>query len=287
MASIDKAAIIWSVAIVVIGVGFAAVGNNNNDNNNRLASEIGYDDKKTDSVFPGGMSAKQTGDATPTSIFLKTDGQTYSINDKIKISGSVGTKLSDTPISMIVSAPNGDIVTIAQMEVDDDSKSFDTTVPIGGALWKQEGEYTIRINYGKENTQEIIINFVLPKTTSDASGKEQQLETQFADIRNNIEDIGYDVCNIRLEENTIIIDLNWIFEGTEKEKKIISKIPSDADYKIIYHEGYTDYFINTETGHECDYPKCESPLVLINGECAYVTHPFDVNSSNTSNDENK
>ena len=38
MASIDKAAIIWSVAIVVIGVGFAAVGNNNNDNNNRLAS---------------------------------------------------------------------------------------------------------------------------------------------------------------------------------------------------------------------------------------------------------
>ena len=39
------------------------------------------------------MSAKQTGDATPTSIFLKTDGQTYSINDKIKISGSVGTKL--------------------------------------------------------------------------------------------------------------------------------------------------------------------------------------------------
>ncbi|MBI1663879.1 MAG: hypothetical protein IS860_10450 [Nitrosopumilus sp.] len=102
---------------------------------------------------------------------------------------------------MIVSAPNGDIVTIAQMEVDDDSRSFDTTVPIGGALWKQEGEYTIRINYGKENTQEIIINFVLPKTTSDASGKEQQLETQFADIRNNIEDIGYDVCNIRLEEN--------------------------------------------------------------------------------------
>lgn len=166
MVSIDKAAIIWSIAIVIIGVGFAAVGNN--DDNNHLASEIDYGNEKTGSVFPGGMSAKPPGDVTPTSIFLKTDRQTYSVNDKIKISGSVDAKLSDTLITMIISAPNGDIVTIAQMEVDD-NRSFDTTVPIGGALWKQEGEYTIRINYGKENTRELVINFVLPKATSDTS----------------------------------------------------------------------------------------------------------------------
>lgn len=78
------------------------------------------------------------------------------------------------------------------------------------------------------------------------------LEAQFDGIKNNIEKTGYDICEIRLEKNKIIIDLNQIFEDSEPEKKIKSKIPSYFDYEIVYHEGYTDYFINTITAHECD-----------------------------------
>jgi len=85
------------------------------------------------------------------------------------------------------------------------------------------------------------------------------LKAQFDVIKNDIEKTGYDICEIRLDENKIIIDLNQIFEGSEPEKRIISKIPTYFDYEIVYHEGYSDYFINTITGHECD-----SEYILLN-----------------------
>ena len=79
------------------------------------------------------------------------------------------------------------------------------------------------------------------------------LVTQFDEIKFNIEKIEYDICDIQFKENKIFIDLNWIFEGTPQERKIISKIPYWIDYEIIYHEGYSDYFISPITANTCDY----------------------------------
>ena len=80
----------------------------------------------------------------------------------------------------------------------------------------------------------------------------QPLEAQFVDIKDSIEKIGYDVCDIRLEDDIVVIDLHKFFEGSDPEKKIISQIPSSVNYKIVYHEGYSDYFIGTETAHGCE-----------------------------------
>jgi len=46
---------------------------------------------------------------------------------------------------------------------------------------------------------------------------------------------------------------------------------------IIYHEGYTDYFIGQTTANTCD-DMCEFPRVFINGKCIYTTHPFGLSS---------
>jgi hypothetical protein len=78
------------------------------------------------------------------------------------------------------------------------------------------------------------------------------LETKFQEIKYDIEQTGYGICDIKLEESKIIIDLNWIFNDSSAEKEIISKIPFDVDYEIIYHNGYTDYFINEITSNTCD-----------------------------------
>jgi len=110
-------------------------------------------------------------------------------------------------------------------------------------------------------------------------------EAPFEEIKNNIEKTGYGICDVRLEENKIILDLHKFFKDSDPEKKIISQIPSSIDYEIVYHEGYSDYFINTDTWHECDRIYCESPLVLINGECAHVTHPFDSSFNDAINDD--
>lgn len=76
--------------------------------------------------------------------------------------------------------------------------------------------------------------------------------TQFEEIKNDIESTGYDICDIRIENDKIIIDLHKFFKDSEPKKKIISKIPSNVNYEIIYHEGYSDYSINTMTSHECE-----------------------------------
>lgn len=78
------------------------------------------------------------------------------------------------------------------------------------------------------------------------------LETQFEEIKYDIEQTGYDICNIKLEENKIIIDLNWIFKDSPEEKEIISKIPSFVNYQIVYYDGYTDYFIGEDTANTCE-----------------------------------
>ncbi len=110
-------------------------------------------------------------------------------------------------------------------------------------------------------------------------------ESQFEEIKSNIEKTEYGICDIRLEENKIILDLHKFFEGSDPEKQIISQIPSSVDYEIVYYDGYSDYFIGPDTFHTCDEIRCEYPLVIINGECTHVTHPFDSSFNYTTNDK--
>lgn len=145
MTSLDKAAIVWSVTIVAIAVGFTVVGNNSD-------------------VLPREIPADSVAETLPatTSLFLQTDRQTYMQDDNIKITGSVSAKLSDTPISLMISAPDGNLVSIAQLSVDE-NRNFSETIQIGGSLWKQEGKYTITVHYGEKNTKETSFDFVALK----------------------------------------------------------------------------------------------------------------------------
>ncbi|MGY5148048.1 MAG: hypothetical protein ACW9W4_08625 [Candidatus Nitrosopumilus sp. bin_7KS] len=76
-------------------------------------------------------------------------------------------------------------------------------------------------------------------------------QSLFQDIKSNILGLGYSICEIQLDDDKITIDLHKFFKDSEPEKKIISQIPS-VEYEIVYHEGYSDYFINTITSHQCE-----------------------------------
>ena len=108
---------------------------------------------------------------------------------------------------------------------------------------------TNRIPYDFGFCWELFANGHLPYSSEP---EPQSLQARFETIKEKIEKTGYDICDIRLDENKIIIDLHKFFEGTEQEQKIISKIPSTTNYEIVYHEGYSDYFIGTETAHGCE-----------------------------------
>ena len=81
---------------------------------------------------------------------LNTEKSSYSEGETILVTGQVKNIISDKPVSVIVKAPNGNLVSIAQVTVGADKK-FSTEVTAGGALMKAEGAYTVTVQYVTEN----------------------------------------------------------------------------------------------------------------------------------------
>jgi len=78
-----------------------------------------------------------------------------------------GTTDRSADITLTVTAPNGNIVTVSQISPSDGS--FATTISTGGALWSQDGLYTIKAvqgaasNYQVSAEVEVIDGHVIPE----------------------------------------------------------------------------------------------------------------------------
>ncbi|MCV0366356.1 MAG: hypothetical protein K5798_03695 [Nitrosopumilus sp.] len=147
MVSIDKAAIIWSVLIVFVAVEITLFGN---------ASETAHHDGKIDPIIPDNLKEQIS---HISKIHFQTDKEVYNTGDIIMISGYVDRILYDTPITIVLANPLEDIVTIAQVTVDDD-KTFVEYFKIGGSLWVQNGIYTATVRYGEKNIAETNFMFL-------------------------------------------------------------------------------------------------------------------------------
>ena len=79
----------------------------------------------------------------PSAITLSTE--TIVGDNNITVTGS--TTSFTTDITFTVTSPNGNLISIAQVTPDTDGK-FSTTIISGGAMWKENGFYTITANQG-------------------------------------------------------------------------------------------------------------------------------------------
>jgi predicted secreted protein with PEFG-CTERM motif len=84
------------------------------------------------------------------SIVVTTDKSSYEDGETILVTGEVRELLSGYPVSLRVIAPNGNLVSVAQIDVGSDKK-FSTELTAGGALMRSEGDYTIAVLYGTES----------------------------------------------------------------------------------------------------------------------------------------
>jgi len=80
------------------------------------------------------------------SISVWTDKTGYDHNDTIIVTGQVK-DVSGFPVTLTVVSPLNNLVTQAQLTVEADG-SFETTLSTAGAMWKYDGTYTIKVNYG-------------------------------------------------------------------------------------------------------------------------------------------
>ena len=90
-------------------------------------------------------------------LTVRTDDENYDEGDTIVISGEVATVIVDTPIILQIWV-EGNMIGIDQFFPAQDG-SFSHTIIAEKPLWKNEGEYVVRVSYGQGNISESIITF--------------------------------------------------------------------------------------------------------------------------------
>lgn len=74
-----------------------------------------------------------------------------SYGDIIEISGKVDTHKSDVPVTLKVTGPQGNIITLRQLDVESDN-TYSTTLNALGTQWNYDGRYVVKVQYGSEGT---------------------------------------------------------------------------------------------------------------------------------------
>ena len=193
------------------------------------------------------------------SIVVTTDKAAYTEGQTIVITGEVRDLYSGTPVSVIVKAPNGNLVSIAQVTVGADKK-FSTEVTAGGALMKAIGAYTITVQYGTENRSATATfefgggSTVTPPTPVDNTG----ITDTTASVEGSSDLIGYEITGGKLlsvmpdvDANSLIISVDASEDGS-----LTLAIPRSVLDATI--NGGDDEFFVLVDGEEVDFDETTS-----------------------------
>jgi predicted secreted protein with PEFG-CTERM motif len=90
--------------------------------------------------------------SSPTAALITTsvDKTSYTLGDEIVISGQVHSIVVGTPLTIQILDSNNNLVQVAQIDVSQDGKYTDT-IKATGSLWKSNGVYTVKVQYGPPN----------------------------------------------------------------------------------------------------------------------------------------
>ncbi len=159
--------------------------------------------------------------AIPVSVW--TDKTDYGHNDMIMVTGQVA-NVSVFPITVTVVSPLNSLVTVDQLTVAEDG-SFETTISTAGAMWKYDGTYIIKVNYGsaeKSNSAKVELtggvawtpNYSTPTT-------EAPVECGADDITAGDQCIPYSISGaivvggmLNTNNKSIVININAEDDGT-------------------------------------------------------------------------
>jgi predicted secreted protein with PEFG-CTERM motif len=100
--------------------------------------------------------------ASSSLISVQTDNDNYDEGNTIVISGQIETIIGDTQVTLQL-FKEGNMVEIAQIKVSADG-NYSHTIIAEGNLWKNQGEYTVKVTYGEGNVAET--NFLFTPTSA-------------------------------------------------------------------------------------------------------------------------
>ncbi len=188
------------------------------------------------------------------SMYVETDKASYSEGETILVTGEVYQLLGGYALSVRVLAPNGNLVSIAQLTVGEDKK-FSTTVAAGGGLMKVEGTYTVLVQYGdnKINSATTSFEFGGSTGTPPKEVEESTVTDTTVSVQGSTDLIGYVITGGKLLGITPDVDANSLIiriEATDDGSLILTIPRSVLDATI---NGEDDDFFVLIDGEEVDF----------------------------------
>ena len=162
-------------------------------------------------------------------ISVQTDDHNYDEGDTIVISGQVSTTIGNTQVTLQL-FKEGNMIEIAQIKVSADG-NYSHTIIAEGQLWKNQGDYTVKVTYGEGNIAESTFTFT-PKSaiidTTDIfevnAGNSGTFDIQYTIRGGTLQDISIDPHIFGLiikidapDEGKIILDLPRKYIEAEKQ----------------------------------------------------------------------
>jgi predicted secreted protein with PEFG-CTERM motif len=164
------------------------------------------------------MATKSLMNAIPVSVWTeKTD---YGHDDIIMIEGQVANVAPGFPVTITVVSPLNSIVTIDQIALSEDG-SFKTTLNTAGDMWKYDGTYTIKVNYGsteKSNSIKVELTGGVGHTpdyqTPSTQCRANEISADGQCIPFSISGGTVTGATLNINDNSIIININAEDDGT-------------------------------------------------------------------------
>ncbi len=159
-------------------------------------------------------------DDIPVSVW--TDKTSYGHSDMIMVMGQVANVASGFPVTITVVSPLNSIVTVDQITVADDG-SFETTLNTAGAMWKYDGTYTIKANYGsadKKNSVKVELTggvayeptYETPTTSKQCGANEITADGHCVPF--SISGGAVTSATLNTNDNSIVINISSTDDGT-------------------------------------------------------------------------
>lgn len=152
-------------------------------------------------------------------ISVWTDKTDYGHNDMIMVKGQVANVSSGFPVTVTVVSPLNSIVTVDQITVTADG-SYETTLNTAGAMWKYDGTYTIKVNYGsaeKSNSVQVElgggVEYAPTYSTPSTQCSANEITASDQCVPFSISGGAVTGATINTDDNSIIININAADDG--------------------------------------------------------------------------
>jgi len=236
-------------------------------------------------------------------VSIWTDKTDYEHNDLILVDGNVNVIEDGLLVTVTVISPLNSIVTIDQLNVDDDG-SFETTLNTAGNMWKYDGTYTIKAEYGRaENNAKVnlsggveyVPNYSTPQAEPEPTSNSVSVTTDKASysegetivitgIVSPLVEYSQSVTILVVSPDGHIVTIAQVIPDSDGSFSHVmgdSKITIEGEYKVRSQYGAqkitsTFNFILDGIAHQEPYPK---PIAEPESLCGAGTYYDDITNS--------